>query len=429
MGRRFFRSFCLLALLGVCGVLWCAPVPRTLEADIRFRQSKHRLDPDFAGNLKTLRQLADTLGALLNSGHVLEEVTLRGAASPEGPASFNLPLSQRRARAILDWLAPGVAIPDSLLTMQAVGRDWASLKEAVEADPSVPCRPEVLSLLDSIIADGGYVPGQLQSLKELAGGRPYTYLYSNIFPALRNTRLLFRLRPLRLPLPVPEEFVLSVPVSAAGALASLPEPVPLGEWEAPAGSRRFIMGVRTNLLHDAAALPDLGLEFWLGKRWSLAADWTYGWWTDDARHRYWRAYGGAVTLRRWLGRTKVNASQSDRAHKPLRGHHVGLYAGMFTFDFELGGTGRMGGLPGGTLWDRAMLQAGVEYGYSLPIASHINLDFSIGLGYLGGKVIKYAPSPGNPCAGTAKDGYRYLSQKRLNWVGPTRAVVSLEWVL
>ena len=80
----------------------------------------------------------------------------------------------------------------------------------------------------------------------------------------------------------------------------------------------------------------------------------------------------------------------------------------------------MGGLPGGTLWDRCNINAGIEYGYSLPIGRRLNLDFTIGIGYIGGKYYEYVPRDGH---------YVWQSTHRLNWVGPTKAEVSLVWLI
>ena len=51
----------------------------------------------------------------------------------------------------------------------------------------------------------------------------------------------------------------------------------------------------------------------------------------------------------------------------------------------------MGGKPGGTLWDKMNWAAGVEYGYSLPVARRLNIDFTIGVGYWGGTYHEYKP--------------------------------------
>lgn len=178
--------------------------------------------------------------------------------------------------------------------------------------------------------------------------------------------------------------------------------------------RRFPLhlNVKSNLLYDVALLPNIGIEWYVGKNWSLTADWMYGWWDRDRSHFYWRAYGGTLGFRKWIGK--------KAAEKPLAGHHIGIFAGVVTYDFEFGHEGIMGGLPRRTLWDRCNFISGVEYGYSMPIARRLNLDFTIGVGYLGGKYIKYQPHAG---------GYEWKSGHQLTWIGPTKAEISLVWLI
>ncbi|MDE6278291.1 MAG: DUF3575 domain-containing protein [Muribaculaceae bacterium] len=175
----------------------------------------------------------------------------------------------------------------------------------------------------------------------------------------------------------------------------------------------FYMAVKTNMLLDVLAVPNIGAEFYVGRNISISAQWMHAWWSNDSRHRYWRIYGGDILARYWF------SPAADG--KPLSGHHAGVYAGAFTFDFEWGGHAYMGGRPGSNIWDRCMLNIGLEYGYSLPIARRLNIDFSVALGYIGGTVEKFAPAP---------DGY-YIwdSTVRKTWVGPTKAEISLVWLI
>lgn len=174
----------------------------------------------------------------------------------------------------------------------------------------------------------------------------------------------------------------------------------------------YYMSIKTNMLYDVLAVPNIGLEFYLGRNWSVAGNWMYGWWNNNNKHRYWRIYGGDMSVRKWLGK--------KTEEKPLTGHHVGVYAQLFTYDFEWGSKGYMGGQPGGTIRDKLNYAAGVEYGYSLPIARRLNLDFTIGLGYWGGKYYKYIPMNGH---------YVWQSTHNRNWFGPTKAEISLVWLL
>ena len=80
----------------------------------------------------------------------------------------------------------------------------------------------------------------------------------------------------------------------------------------------------------------------------------------------------------------------------------------------------MGGTPGGSLWEKCNYAVGVEYGYSLPVGRRLNLDFVIGAGYWGGEYHTYVPDG---------DQYVWRETRRRRWFGPTKAEVSLVWLL
>ncbi len=166
----------------------------------------------------------------------------------------------------------------------------------------------------------------------------------------------------------------------------------------------FCMSLKNNMLYDLLAVPNIGIEFYLAKNWSIAANWMYAWWKTDKRHRYWRIYGGDIAVRKWFGR--------KTGERPLSGHHLGLYGQILTYDFEWGDKGYLG--------DRWSYAGGVEYGYSLPVARRLNIDFTLGVGYLGGEYKKYAPRDGH---------YVWKATKDRHWFGPTKVEVSLVWLL
>lgn len=167
------------------------------------------------------------------------------------------------------------------------------------------------------------------------------------------------------------------------------------------------------MLHDAALIPDLSIEFPIGRNWSVSAGWAYAWWSRNRKHDYWRYSGGNAAVRSWFGKTHLERGR-------LSGHHIGITGSVFTFDFEAGGRGYLGGYPGGKLTDKACWSAGVEYGYSLPITEHLNIDFSAAAGYIGGKYWKYRPEDG--CYVT--DG-----ESALRFVGPVNAGITLVWII
>ena len=353
----------------------------------------------------------------------IARVSISGSASPEGTPAFNRRLSTMRAQALRDYLSSRDALTHIDFQMMPLGANWPELLTLAEADAHLPYRDETLSLLHDIVADASAYEGSLQPLRRLQrlrAGVPYRYLLRQLFPALRYAELSLCYTQLEPALPEPEPRVEEPeprlePIAAepeAPATDATPEPEPAAGEPEPTFCRPLYLGLSTNMLYDLAAVPNLGAEIYLGRRWSIALDGMYAWWSCSRKNHYWRIYGVELTGRYWLGKAA--------AAKPLTGHHLGLYAQALTYDFEWGGRGYMGGEPGGNLFNRATSGFGLEYGYSLPIARRLNLDFALGLGYLRGKYYEYLP---------IDDCYVWQCTKMRHYWGPTRAAVSLVWLV
>lgn len=399
----------LISIVITLGV-FCVSTGQVLKdsVTVKFRQSRVALDTAYMDNCATLEHINKY--HLPDSDYILLDVKVEGTASPEGSVRFNNWLSRERAARIYDYVQSSMIVPDSLTSFSFTGRDWRGLRSMVEGDSDVPYRDDVMLLLDEIIArcDNGEKEsdGNVQRLKQLHGGVPYSYLYRNVFPYLRRADIVLiygrKIHKLKqndfMPSGRP---ILNVDMPADYIA------IPVQQEDKP-----FYMALKSNMVADALALPEIGAEFYLGKNMTIVGNWMYGWWDNDKSHRYWRAYGGDIALRWWVG--------SAAHRKPLTGHHVGVYAGVVTYDFEFGGRGYMGGRPGHSLWDRCMKYCGAEYGYSLPIARRLNIDFTIGLGYLCGKYVEYVPK--GHC-------YAWEATKEKHWIGPTKLEVSLVWLI
>ena len=382
---------------------------------IFFRQGKIELDPILNDNQSALNRIADTMRTCYaDSIYQLRKILVVGAASPEGTLKFNKWLSLKRADVLFSYLSQYSTLPDSLKTSSIFSPDWKGLIQMVKNDSQLPFREETLSLLNRIAGEAETEKEilkqekHLELIKNLRGGIPYHYMYKKYFPALRFSQLFLwydKVQKPQIPDSIPKWEKVKQSVDTVSNTDSIYiEPSPI--------RKPFYMAMRTNMLFDALLIPNIGVEMYLGKRWSVAANWMYGWWKTDRRHWYWRAYGGDIAIRKWWGK----ASEE----KPLTGHHVGIYGQIFTHDFETGGRGYMGGKPGGTLWDKMNYIVGAEYGYSLPIARRLNIDFTIGAGYWGGIYHEYKPEA---------DYYVWQSTKERRWIGPTKAEISLVWLI
>lgn len=164
-----------------------------------------------------------------------------------------------------------------------------------------------------------------------------------------------------------------------------------------------MLHLRTNLLHDVLLVPNFGVDVAVGSRWSMMADGSLGWWRIDAKHRYWRVATGQVELRYW----------PDWITKAFRyqGQHFGAYAALYRYDFEFGGTGYQADINYGV---------GVSWGYAVKLNRSLSLDFSVGLGYIGGKYRKYSPYRGQ---------YLQTATVSRHYFGPSKLEATLVWHL
>lgn len=173
-------------------------------------------------------------------------------------------------------------------------------------------------------------------------------------------------------------------------------------------SSKFSPGVfvGTNMLYDAALIPNICVGVKIADRVVLSADWMYARWNNHDKRRYWRIYGGDIEVRCRIG--------AQPKGSPLGGHYLGAYGSMACYDFQTGRNHT------GVLSDKYNYAVGVSYTYSLPVAAHFNIDFSLGVGYLWGRYKKHRP---------IDDCDVWLSTHRMRRFGPTRAAVSLVWLI
>ncbi|WP_290540717.1 DUF3575 domain-containing protein [Alistipes sp.] len=405
-------SFLLLGCIQASGQ------ERQKEVCVGFPVGKSTLDTAYGDNATKLSEVVSFLERVKRDSTLeLVEVSFSGFASPEGSFALNRKLAERRCNSLEYYVRERILLPDSIISRSEGFIAWKYLAELVE-NSDMPHREEAVDVLlngpeFTYDRNGLMIDSRKKRLQELQYGRTWHYMYEHFFWKVRNAVLVLvtiHHKPVINEKPVTKEEKPIAPVSVdTTVVAKILDPVVA---EPPAVLKPFHMALKTNMLYDALAVLNIGAEFHLGRNWSVGINWMYGWWKKESRQRYWRIYGGDVALRKWFGKRA--------GEKPLTGHHVGVYGQAFTFDFEWGGKGYMGGKPGGTLWERANYAVGVEYGYSLPVARCMNIDFALGVGYWGGKYYEYNPLDGH---------YVWQASKNRHWFGPTKAEISLVWLL
>lgn len=412
---KIVKWMMFLLLLGVrhSGYGQSQSFPDTLRLDVYFRQGSATFDGMFRGNSGRIDAFMSELRALQPyNGVSFRGLRIIGGASPEGNTDYQKVLSARRGEHVASLLESYGLSGVYPVELAPSGIDWEGLYELV-ATSDMPFRDQTLSILRNtpewIRRDGKVVDGRKRRLQLLAGGRAWRYMESRFFPELRRARVEYLYSGSSARPAAAAERVDTIVVSRRDTVVVVRrDTVVMVQRDTVVASPSrpkypFYMSLKTNLLYDVALVPNVGAEFCVGRGWSLGGSWMYAWWNSDRRHRYWRIYGGELALRKYFGHRALE--------KPLTGHHLGLYGQMVTYDFETGGRGYQSKFSYG---------GGIEYGYSLPVGRRLNLDFSVGVGYLGGAYKVYDPEDGH---------YVWKETRQRHWFGPTKAEITLVWLL
>ncbi len=176
------------------------------------------------------------------------------------------------------------------------------------------------------------------------------------------------------------------------------------------GAKCQKMAVKSNLLYDATATINAGIEFRLAPRWTFDLSSNYNGWTISGDHKW----------KHWMLQPEARYWFCDC----FAGHFLGVHV--------LGGKYNVGNLKNsisflGTdfskLTDRRyqgwFVGAGVAYGHSWVLSKHWNFEAEIGVGYIYTRYDVY------PCA---ECGTRLAKGRSHHYVGPTKAALNFVYL-
>ena len=171
----------------------------------------------------------------------------------------------------------------------------------------------------------------------------------------------------------------------------------------PLNNHSYI-SLKTNLLYDVLMVPHIGTEINLFDNYSVYADVMFADWNRPQKHFYWNLYGAQFGARKYFGKVSQERSFS--------GHHAGIYGQALAYDLQAGNIGQQ--------TPNVNMGFGAEYGYSFPLTLDLNLDIEIGVGLLTGRYYEYVVEEGH---------YTWRGTIQRAWIGPTKASVSLVWLI
>ena len=175
--------------------------------------------------------------------------------------------------------------------------------------------------------------------------------------------------------------------------------------------QKTVLGLKTNLLLDAATAVNFAVEVPIGKRFSVEYFQTCPWWTS-ANNKFCLQMLSFGAQAKWyfLPRTKP-ASENLKVRDALVGHFLGLYGWGGYGDLQFGRK---------VCQQFEFWSAGLTYGYSLPVSKHLNMEFTLSVGYA------YIPYQHyNPTEDFSLLLRDYDFRGTLHYIGPTKAEISL----
>ena len=379
-----------------------------------FRYDNAGFDTTYMSNSQSLK----LLDKMLYSEDLLPNIdtlVVSAAASPEGRYDDNLELAKSRVLAFKKVLVQ--RYPFSATTVIETDYSVASLSklvDVIEKDPNVPMKKTVLKILNSNIQKR--VIGW--KLKVIGAGRPWRYIKANCLPYLRNSVVSIDLRvnkPILTNVGVVSDIDLAHDTIAIPYNNIVKKEVILNIVPKYNVERKDLFAIKTNLLFDVISLVNVELEVPIGKRWSIAGEWIFPWWTwdkdpaDNKRNRI-QLLNGTIEGRYWFGK---------REERPqMTGWFAGLYVGGGLYDFEYKAKGYQG---------ESYIMSGLSGGYAHTInkSGCLRMEYSLGVGYFETDYTYY-----ESCF---KLGHLWHAIRRekgsYSYIGPTRAKVSLVWML
>lgn len=328
----------------------------------------------------------DVLSDVLeNSYPDLLRVYVCGATSPDGLWQDNVNLSEKRTRQAVELIRRRTGISPVLIHSHSLNEDWDYLYELVE-NSYLPHREEVLDIIST------KKWGERKSaLWKVGDGEVWDILMDEFFPLMRGIRVaVFCLKNEKnqeldedveevadvLPVkPVVERELPEIQIDTVYVTDTvyILKEVPVEKR----ASSPWLLGLKTNILTDAVAVPTFGLELQLAERLSLDVQGWYGFHNILYRSALTDMYGLSPELRWWF---------ADRAME--KGHFIGVSGVCTWYTLEwLDGYLYQNGLEGDFCTDAGnsspAWSAGLVYGYSLGIGrkARWGLEFTLGFGY------------------------------------------------
>lgn len=420
--------------------------PKSITLQILFNSGQFQIEWHLANNLENAERFFTQLDSLSKEPgiKISNRVHIFASASPEGISTLNNELSQKRAEALAALLKERAllmerALPNAQIEITAVGEDWTKLAQLLRNSAhnyNKRAKERAIRTIEQtpryIFKGNKIVGGRKKTVMEIQRGEFWQQMSRELFPILRQATLTIYYSPLRPQLADPNKRITEVTPPALkqeeiaakttkgnnGAMPLLPQ-FPAAQINPKAG--RPLFAIKSNLLFDAATLVNLGVEIPIGSRYSIGADLYFPWWQSSKNDITVQMLGGTVEGRYWWGKRVNEGIGSTRA--VMTGFFTGLYLGAGYFDFQLGKLTNSRGVQG-----EFYIMGGISAGYTHKISNTFRMEYSLGIGYMQCDYKEYITAKDTRFGNIKVFPYPW-EVKRLSTIFPTKAAISLVWML
>ncbi len=378
-------SFLAYPILG--GAQETDTLSRSIKQEFRlyYRCDEIAIDSSYLDN--TLQM--DTIIRYLARSPRIDSITVYAYASPEGGFRRNKWLAEQRAEAakgfILSHLGKGMQVP--AINCVPIPEHWDGFYEEVDANYHRHDRAKVLKIIkDDRVGD----ETKKWRLQQLDNGYTWKYLIRKHMPELR----------------VATWICIWVPIKDIKEITPIISRAEYTEKQLvkPEEPKRkpYVPALKTNLLYDLGTVLNASVEFPIGKRFSIMVEDVFPWWS-------WGPNDKKFCLQLWeMG---IEPRWWFKPNGNLKGHFLGVYGKSAKYDFQ----NDRDICYQGEYWS-----AGVSYGYAMKLGDHLQMEFSLSVGYLQSDYRHYQPDPNYEHL--FRDKYRTGT---ISYFGPTKLAVKL----
>lgn len=178
-------------------------------------------------------------------------------------------------------------------------------------------------------------------------------------------------------------------------------------WMTPVRAQN--MAVKTNLIYDATATVNAGLEVGLAPKWTLDLSGNLNTWSKNVYTKW----------KHWMLQPEARYWFCDRFSRHFIGAH--LIAGAFNFgniNNDISFLGTDFSVLSDYRYQGHAYGCGAAYGFAFMLSEHLNLELEAGFGYV---YLDYESFQCSDCGRKVGDGIHH-------YVGPTKAAVNLVFV-